>query len=167
MPTALDTPLEELDSQERYFVAQVREYGWMATHVIGDEEGPGFSYTTGFWLKFRFPEVFLFSLPQKTAHDIFWLIHDQCDAERLPPIGVPTNDLFRKFPAVLLPMSVNHYRRHLGQSIWFYRGYDFDCLQLVFPDRKGHFPWSSEPSDEFRALQPDLTEGDWAGLCNR
>ncbi|HEY2534440.1 MAG TPA: DUF4262 domain-containing protein [Xanthobacteraceae bacterium] len=52
-------------------------------------------------------------------------------------------------------------------SRWFYGGDDFLCLQLVFPDTSGHFPWSSGSSEGFRTAQPDLTAGNWSGLRNR
>jgi len=129
-----------------------------------DGEGPGFAYTTGFWLKFRFPEVILFSMRQQTAHDTFWTIYHELDAGRRLPIGEPTDALFQNVAAVLLPVSLQHYRNHFGWSRWFYGSDEFECLQVVYPDRDGHFPWATDASAQARAAQPDLTEGNWQGL---
>ena len=55
MFTALDADSKRLDVHEQRFVQQIREHGWLGIHVAADDVRPGFSYTTGFWLKFGFP----------------------------------------------------------------------------------------------------------------
>src|SRR5229473_5095649 len=72
MRTALDAHPAQLDRHERNFVEKIREHGWFGTHVFADKNGPGFGYTTGFWLRFGFPELILFSLSRQVAHDTFW-----------------------------------------------------------------------------------------------
>jgi uncharacterized protein DUF4262 len=167
MRTALDANPADLDSDERSFVENIREHGWFGTHVKADEDGPGFAYTTGFWLKFKFPEVILFSLPQKVAHDTFWHLYRILEAGKRFVIGEPEDDIFEGFAAMLLPVAPQQYQHHLGWSRWFYGDDEFPCLQLVFPDSNGHLPWSNEASDSFRATQPDLTAGQWSGRRDR
>lgn len=167
MHTALDADPEKLDEHERKFVANIREHGWFAVHVGADAEGPGFAYTTGFWLKFGHPELIVFSLRGQIAQDVFWHLYHELEAGRRIPIGSESRDVFKNIPAVLLPVAQQHYRNHLGWSRWFYGGNGFECLQLVYPDRDGHFPWSSDAPVDIRAAQPDLTEGNWSGLCAR
>jgi Domain of unknown function (DUF4262) len=75
MFTTLDVDPSKLDEHEQKFISNIREHGWFGTAVFGDEEGPGFSYTTGFWLKFSFPGVITFSLKRELAHDTFWHIY--------------------------------------------------------------------------------------------
>jgi hypothetical protein len=87
MRTALDADPAQLDKHEQHFVEQIRKHGWVGTHVASDDEGPGFSYTTGFWLKFKFPELILFSLGGKVAHDTFWHMYRELDAGRHFPTG--------------------------------------------------------------------------------
>jgi hypothetical protein len=164
MRTALGANPAQLDKHEQNFVEQIRKHGWLGTHVAPDDEGPGFAYTTGFWLKFRFPEVIVFSLQRETAHDTFWHMYRELEAGRRFPVGVSTEDIFQNVPAVLLPVSQQHYRSHLGWSRWFYGNDNFQCLQLSFPDRGGRFPWSRRASESCQAAQPDLTEGNWFGL---
>jgi hypothetical protein len=167
MFTALDADPERLDQHEQNFVQQIREHGWFGTHVAVDDEGPGFSYTTGFWLKFRFPEVILFSMSRETAHNTFWHIYRELEAGRRLPVGEPTGEIFENAAAVLLPVALEQYEAHLGWNRWFYGNDSFGCLQLVFPDRGGEFPWTSGSSADFRAAQPDLTAGNWFGLRAR
>jgi hypothetical protein len=167
MATALDANPALLDKHEQNFVEQIRKRGWFGTHVGSDDEGPGFSYTTGFWLKFKFPELIMFSLGGKIAQDTFWHKHNELESGRLFPIGEPSEEVFQNTAAVLLPVSPQQYRSHLGWSRWFYGNDDFLCLQLVFPDPTGQFPWSPGSSESNRAAQPDLTVGNWSGLRDR
>ena len=164
MRTALDADPAKLDQHERNFVAKIREHGWSATHVGADDEGPGFVYTTGFWLRFGHPELIVYSLSGETAHNTFWHLYRELEAGRRAPVGAETSEIFENVPAVLLPVAQRHYREHLGWSRWFYAGDGFECLQLLYPDRHGRFPWSPDASKESRAAQPDLTEGNWFGL---
>ena len=167
MFTALDAAPEQLDKHEQNFVANIRQHGWFGTHVATDGEGPGFSYTTGFWLKFGSPELIVFSLQREIAHDAFWHVYYELEAGRRFPVGEPTENIFKNAAAVLLPVSPDRYRSHLGWSRWFYGNDDFECLQLVFPDQGGEFPWTPGSTADFRAAQPDLTAGNWLGLRER
>ena len=44
----------------------------------------------------------------------------------------------------------------------FYRGNDFRCSQIVWPDPDGHFSWEACFDAEFGSSQKDLTEHGWA-----
>ncbi|WP_407154982.1 DUF4262 domain-containing protein [Bradyrhizobium sp. STM 3557] len=164
MFTALDAPPEKLDRHEQNVVAKIREHGWFAHHIGADKEGPGFCYTTGFWLKFRHPELIVFSLQAQTAHDTFWHIYRELEAGRRVVVGAQTGEIFKNAPAVLLPVAQRHYRNYLGWSRWFYGNDNFECVQLLYPDSDGRFPWSPDASAGSRSAQPDLTEGNWFGL---
>jgi Domain of unknown function (DUF4262) len=160
--TALDADPARLDAHEQNFVEKIREQGWFAIHVLGDADGPGFAYTTGFWLKFKFPELIVFGLTRDVAHDTFWHMYRQLEAGERFGTGKRVNEIFENVPAVLLPVSQQHYRSHLGWTRWFYGNDEFQCLQLIYPDENGRFPWSDEASLDFRATQPDLTAGNWS-----
>lgn len=85
---------------------------------MSDAEGPGFSYTTGLWLKLNFPELIVFSLRQKVAHDTFWHIFRELEAGGHFPIGDPTDAIFKNYAAVLLPISPEQYRAHQSMVLW-------------------------------------------------
>jgi len=164
MRTALDADVSKLDEHEQKFVSEIRKHGWFGTAVFGDEEGPGFSYTTGFWLKFSFPEIITFSLKREIAHDTFWHMYHTLEAGETLAIGEPIESIFENCKAALLPVSKRQFKDHLGWSRWFYGGDAFRCVQLVWADPNGSLPWQTGYSPEFIEVQPDLTEGSWSGL---
>ena len=167
MRTALDAPPELLDQIEQSFVAKVRQHGWFRTGVQGDAEGPAFSFTTGFWLNTRTPEVIMFSTKDEIAHDVFWDLFRDAKSDRALPVGTRTDQVFANLAAYAFPVAKRHYADYLGWSRWFYRGDDFPCLQIVWPDRTGAFPWEAGFDPAFANDQPDLTENGWlAALAN-
>jgi hypothetical protein len=161
MRTALDAPPDILDEGEQSFVAKVREHGWFRTGVLGDHEGPGFSFTTGFWVNASHPEVIIFSMKDAIAHDVCWALFRNAKAGKPLPVGERTDAAFANLPAYAFLVAKKHYRDLLGWSRWFYGGDDFPCVQLVWPDRAGTFPWQPGFDTEFSEDQPDLTERGW------
>lgn len=164
MRTAFDADPGVLDAQELRFLAAIREHGWFNTAILEDEEGPGFSYSTGFWVGLGYPEVLLIGLSQETRHAVLWDVYRAVKAGNPPPIGQPTSEVFGNADAVLLPISTEHYREYLGWNRWFYAGDDFPCLQLIWPDREARFPWQANMDPNLAGLQPDLSSGNWGGL---
>jgi hypothetical protein len=156
-------PAKSLDESERKFVDNIREYGWFDSHVFVDEKGPGFSYTTGFWVTLGVPEVIVFSLKQEIAHNILWDIFKDAKQGARRPTGEAIQGIFGNGAAYLLPVAKERYRDQLGWSRWFYGGDEFPCVQLVWPDPAGQFPWREGFDDHFRDSQPDLSEGQWGG----
>jgi len=94
MLTTLDVDPSKLDEDEQKFVSSIREHGWFGTAVFGDDEGPGFSYTTGFWLRFNFPEIITFALKREIAHDTFWHIYRTLENGERFAIGQPVGNIF-------------------------------------------------------------------------
>lgn len=162
MITALDAPPDVLDQQEQAFVGHIRESGWTRTNVFGDEAGPGFSYTTGFWLNTGQPEIVIFGLKSEIAHDVCWDLFRSAKAGNALRIGGLSNDVFGNLPAYAFSVGERHYKDHLGWSMWFYSAANpFPCLQIVWPDRNGRFPWEHGFDSEFEGLQTDLSELGW------
>ncbi len=161
MKTALETQASELDEQERGFTDAIPEHGWFRTSVLPDDEGPGFSYTTGFHLNFDYPELVVFSFKSELAHAVLWDVYRDLKAGRRYPIAVAVSDLFGNAEAHLFPVAKDRYRDLLGWSCWFYGGDEFPCLQLVWPDAGGAFPWQPGASDHAKSSQPDLTAQVW------
>ena len=160
-PTALDVPSAELDEHERSFVANIREHGWFRTAVSADDEEPSFSFTTGFWKNAHQHELLIFGMRGEIVHDIFWDLFRDAQNGKSFATGRRTGDVFGNAPAYLFRIAERHYRNYLGWSCWFYRGIDFPCLQIVWPDRAGLFPWQAGFEHEFEGMQLDLTESGW------
>jgi hypothetical protein len=154
----MDVKVSELDTHERGFVKNVRDHGWAGTHVFEDDEGAGFSYSTGFWRKFQTPELVLFSLPREIAHQILWnLYKDMEDGKRFEN-GTPISEVLDGYDVVLKPVLQEHFSEYLGWNRWFYGGDNFQAQQVFFPNKDGQFPWDAAASPEFTATQPDLTK---------
>jgi hypothetical protein len=161
MRTALDALPTTLDEKERSFVSRLRQHGWFCTSVSEDEQTPRFSYTTGFWLSANHPELITFSMKSEIAHDIFWhVFRDAKDGCPLT-VGKRTDAVFANLPAYAFPIAKKYYANLLGWSRWFYAGDEFSCLQIVWPDRAGLFPWENGFDVQFQADQLDLTEQGW------
>lgn len=161
MPTALDAPADALDSSERAFVDAIREHGWFRTQVADDDEGPGYSFSTGVWTSTGQPELLVFRTASEIAHDVFWDLYRLAEQGQTLPLGRRTDQVFGNLPAYLFPIAKRHYREYLGWSCWFYRGDDFPCLQIVWPDRAGLFPWEDGFDAAFGGDQIDLSELGW------
>jgi hypothetical protein len=164
MRTALSSPDAALDDQERNFVAIIREDGWFLTSVLADADQPGFSYTTGFWVTLGLPELIVFGLKPEIAHAVLWDVFRDLKAGKTLPVRTRLNDVFGNHQACLFLMGKAHYPEHLGWSRWFYAGDEFPCLQLVWPDRSGVFPWETGFDATMAGLQPDVSEDGWNEL---
>lgn len=159
--TALDAPNDALDEHEQNFVASIREHGWFRTGVAAGDETPGFAYTTGFTVSAQHPELIVFALRHDIAHNVFWDLYRMALGGEALVLGRRTDQAFANLPAYAFPVAKRHYADHLGWSRWFYGGDDFACLQIVWPDRAGVFPWEAGFDETFRHDQPDLTERGW------
>jgi hypothetical protein len=158
--TALDVDATNLDAGEKTFIDNVRTHGWAATHVVEDNEGVGFSYTTGFWHKFRAPELVLFSLPIEVAHQILWNFFNNLEKGQRFSDNVPVSEVLEGYDVVLRTVAKERYPDFLGWNRWFYGGDHFQAQQLFFPDKSGQFPWDASVSSNFVASQPDLSNSD-------
>lgn len=166
MITALDAPTDALDEREKTFVDKIREHGWFNTSVAGDDEGPGFSYTSGVWVNTHQPELIMFSMKREIAHDVFWDVFRDAQAGRGLSLGSRTDQVFANLPAYAFPVAKRYYREYLGWNGWLYGGYDFPCVQIVWPDRDGVFPWQEDFDSTFANDQPDLTEQGWSAAVS-
>ncbi len=150
-----------LDESERDFVEKIREHGWFDTAVFGDAEGPSFSFTSGFWVNTGQPELIMFGMKREIVHDVFWGLFRGAKAGEALPKGKATDKAFANLPAYSFPVAKRFYPEYLGWSQWFYGGNEFPCLQIVWPDRDGIFPWQQGFDPTFSSDQPDLTENGW------
>jgi hypothetical protein len=161
MITALDALRTSLDAGERNFVDNVRKHGWIATHVSAEDEHPGFSYTTGFWITLNSPEIVVFGLQRDASYDVLASLFGDFKTGIKHPVGSANSIILKSHKSFLFPVAKTRYSNHLGWNQWFYNGDNFDCLQLVWPDPAGTFPWQAGFDNRFTESQVDLTENGW------
>lgn len=162
--SALDVSSDGFNDYEKNLVEMVRKYGWYRTTVLPEEGYLGFSYTLGFWLTAGTPEIITFSLPSDAAHGIFQDLFDMAKAGERFPIGQPIPGVVRGFEIVLLPVAPSLYPDYLVSTRWFYGGEDWPCLQLIWPDPIGRFPWQSGFDPAFAGSQPNLSGAPWPAI---
>ena len=160
--TRLTSPLNELDDAERNFVEGISQHGWMQTHALDEDDKPGFCFTTGIDASIAHPELIVFKMDPKAANSMFWLLYRCAQNGKPVPRGVRTSGVLPSDDAYVFPVARRHYANYLGWSRWFYRGDDFDCLQVVWPDESGLFPWEEGFDSKYVGAQIDLTERGWA-----
>jgi len=163
MLTALDSDEDKLDEAELRFVSSIREHGWFNTHILASEEGPQFNFTTGFQVNLGVPEVILFGFREQVAHNVLWNFYRDLKAGKRYETGQPYPDFLEGFDVCFQLVDKSQYHEHLGWSRWFYAGDDFDCWQLIWPDKQGKFPWEIGFNSNLLNLQPDLSAGHWGG----
>ncbi len=164
-PTALDAPADKLDDQEKNFVAQVREHGWFRTSVFEDDEGPGFSYTTGFWRGQEAPEIIVFSLNAQLAHDVLWDLYPRRCGGRAVSDRTEVVERLREHRSRLPACRQALVPRVSGLgSLASSGGDDWPCVQLVWPDAFGKFPWEAGYEERFANSQPNSTGQHWPAL---
>lgn len=145
-----------LDDPERKVIADVEQYGWHCLHVLGGEDTPQFSYTIGLQYTWSHPELIVVGLPPDVAHGILGLMVDALKTGTPIALDRPTDALLEDLPCVFVPVPKERYAEWVGFARWYYEGNDFELVQIVWPNREGHFPWHSQASKPFRAVQPIL-----------
>lgn len=158
----LDSPPDAFDEAERNFVAGIGTHGWMQTQALDEDDAPGFCFTTGFQASIGHPELICFKIDRQVANEMFWLLYRCAQNGKPVPRGVRTAGVLPGDEAYLFPVARRHYAAYLGWSRWFYRGDHFGCLQIVWPDEAGVFPWEDGFDPQFANAQVDLTERGWA-----
>lgn len=162
--TVLEAPRDRFDPQQTRFIQRIEEYGWTGTFVDAGSKGPGFSYTTGFYNSLGVPDLIAFSIPYEPMNEIFWdLYRRQKEGERFA-LGVPLTDVLGDdVPVVFLPINRARHKDYVTWTTWFHLGRPFDCVQMVWSDKSGRFPWQAGSSGDLRVFQEDMTPGYWSG----
>ena len=75
--------------------------------------------------------------------------------------GKEYDDFLHGYACTFRDMPREKYRDYLGFAIWYYGGYDFPAMQLIYPDRYHRWPWEEGVHEEFRRRQPviDMAQG--------
>ena len=146
-----------MDDADRDLIEGVRTFGWLVIKIEEDREGPSFAFTVGLYQTFTQPEVIITGLPPDRAHTILNLIGEAMRRGERFEEGAMSDEFLEGYPCTFRAVSQSQYPEFLGTAMHFYRGSDFPCLQCVWPDREGRWPWDSDASDGFRAAQPLLT----------
>jgi hypothetical protein len=143
------------DEYDHKLLADVANLGWHVVPVAGDESGPEYSFSVGLHFTYGHPEILVMGLPPPVAHNLINQAAALIAGGRIFRERERTDDLLQGFSCSFIPVSIDHYEAYLGYGIWFYRSLKqpFPTLQLVWPDKQGHFPWDNGYDERFYSLQ--------------
>jgi len=141
---------------QRAVLADIASNGLHIAHEAERGERPQYAYTVGMGHSFGQPEVLVIGLPREVAQDLLDNLADEADGGRTFAAGEQHDGLVRGYPVRLLRVSGDQAAQWLPLVGWAYERADVPCLQLVYPDRQGRWPWQPDVRDGFRRIQPVL-----------
>jgi len=144
------------DDSERKVIEDIAEFGWHVVMVAEDEEGPPFAFTIGLGPTFGHPELVMIGQQHQLMHVVLNnLGHDIKNGKRFKA-GERSTDILDDFTCGFVRVDKAHYRDYLGFARWYYRGNDFETLQVVWPDKGNHLPWDEGVAKWMAERQPVL-----------
>ena len=147
---------EAKDAEEAKALADIEVYGCHILHVLEEGDQAPFTYSVGIEHNFGAPELIVIGLKRQVAH---FIINEYCRRVRSGEVFQPgqrTSGFIEGFDCQFGAVDAGHYREHFGWDIWFYDGFDFRVMQLIYPTVDGIWPWDADASDWFRGWQPLL-----------
>jgi len=149
-------PEEEADE---ILLRNVRKHG---CHIVGlpdGERGPGYAFSVGLFANYSHPELVIFGLGSDTSVKIINDVRDRVAAGHKFVDGDISDDILEGgYKVCFWDVPLKAYDSYLGTAIWFYAKSPrpFPCLQIIWQDRHGRFPWEPECIPEVKADQPLL-----------
>ena len=144
------------DKADETIVHNVRKHG---CHIVGIWDGePRYSFSVGLWLNFGQAELVIFGLEGRDAAGVINNVRDCAAAGRGYAAGDVCDDLLVDTRVCFVEVPLRLYDKYLGTAIWFYQKSPrpFPCLQMVWSDGKGRFPWESGYDLSLKQYQPVL-----------
>ncbi|MCO1579944.1 DUF4262 domain-containing protein [Crossiella sp. SN42] len=137
-------------------IGTVRRHGWGVVGILDGAREPGWAFSYGLWHSFRQPELAMFGLH---GEDMLTGVNELAD--RVPGGGRLTDgaeltDVLEGHPVRLRAADDSWHDGLFGIAVGFYRHRTPPFLQVVWPDRHGHWPWHPEAGDTCRQRQPSL-----------
>jgi hypothetical protein len=156
-----------VDPRDQRIIDTVDRVGWMVMRVSpnqGDPDPQWFAYTIGLPVTFGWPELICFGLdPDLMAQLLNNAVLELKSRAVLPSSGLELNEVMENCSACLGTFSVGYFSEHLGWALWFARlrglkAEQFGCLQLLWPDKSGHFPFDANCDAGVRKLQTPIVQ---------
>jgi len=155
--------MNEFEKEERQrqllneIINQIEAKRWHVISVSGDAEEVSFAYSVGLYTNFNHPEIIVFGISPESALRVINRIGAQVKEENMRFIPeMYYDEILVDYRATFLPVPKNEYDGRFNIAAWYYDGFNFPALQLVWPDKNDLFPWEEGYSDEFAKFQPLL-----------
>ncbi|MFC3831331.1 MULTISPECIES: DUF4262 domain-containing protein [Deinococcus] len=129
------------DDYDEAVIRNIKQFGWHVVLIPEEDDLPAFAYTIGLQKSYGHPEVIVFGMSLENMHLMLNNVgilardgHRQYDKN-------PSSEVIEGYEVAFRTVDQQHYREYLGTGMWFYQGFNFATLQMIWPDREGRFPW--------------------------
>lgn len=141
---------------EQRILKDVKEYGFHVGLFEGNGYSPSFAYTIGLFKTFGYPELICFGLNLELLHSVLWSGKRLLDKQPVPDQNIGYPNFLEGFDVRLLTVDEARYPDYFGYAGWFYKGWEFPALQIVWPDKQALFPWQDDFNPNWKFVQPLL-----------
>ncbi len=133
--------------------------GWALEPVAPDAENlpprPGYAYSIGFPDAVGFADVAVFGLTPVAANGLITLVADACRGGTDIPLGVEVVGLLdNELRCLFAPIDLAPWGQYFATAASWYRGEQFEMLQLMYPDRNGFMPYELGYEQRMALAQP-------------
>jgi Domain of unknown function (DUF4262) len=133
--------------------------GWALESVAArtdvEPPNPSYTYTIGVPAAVGFPEVAVFGLTPVAAKGLLTLVADARRGGTEIPLGVELVGLLdNELRCLFAPVELDTWAPLFETATSWYRGIDFDLVQMVFPDRNGFMPYEPGYDERLRLAHP-------------
>src|SRR2546421_10980286 len=154
----LDDPGADLDPDAcmQAVADDIRAVGWSVSAVLGDEIAPPWAYTVGLWLSYSGPELTMFGLPVEHMTVILNAIGERI-ANGAPIEAGDQIDGICPCSLTIRPVHESWRMTSMFAVSDRYHGYVRPpYLQVVWPDRREHYPGDPRVQFKYEGRQPPL-----------
>jgi hypothetical protein len=137
-------------------VADVEQHQWVVLKITPDR-APEYAYSVGLTKSFAHPELVVVGLDDETMQELINDIGNAIESGRAFRDGDVSADFLQGYDVAFRSVPAH---LHAAQFAWAERYYGdapFSVLQIVYPDRKGRWPWDADVDPELRKGQPLLS----------
>jgi hypothetical protein len=145
-----------MDEAERRLLENIRRYDYHIV-VVGAADTPSpFAHTVGLFHRFHHPEIVVVGLGEDRLVDILTHVAEEVRGGERFEAKKTYDDVLEAHDCTFRRVAARHFATHLARALWYYDGFPFPALQLVWPDADGRYPWQSRVVRGLKQLQPVL-----------
>jgi hypothetical protein len=148
--------MEPVDTHESIVTRNIEQFGLSIMLFEGTDYLPACAYTVGLFATYNHPELIAFGLSTKTLQDVLNIGGEMVKQGRVLQPESIYPEFFEGVIATLVAVDPRNVPDYFGYAIWYHRTVGFPCLQLVWTDRRGRYPWETGFDNNLRHLQPLL-----------
>lgn len=137
----------------------IEKHGCHVTHVMEDDDGPSFTYSTGIEKLTGRPEVLVSGLEKDTAHFLVNEYNYRIKDGEVFEAGKFYDEFLNGFQVTFREIDKKHYDDYLCCCQWYYKSDDFKALHMIWPSMEGVWPWEKKADKEYRYFLPKLYKG--------